>query len=89
VTNGRVFDGSRTGHVVVEVLVGGDTILTALLPGRVPRLRVDGGDRHLFLFGFGVRLRVTGGITVVTWRGFLRFFLAIVPGDLRLFSRGP
>ena len=43
VANGRVFDGSRTGHVVVEVLVGGDTILTALLPGRVPRLRVDGG----------------------------------------------
>ena len=41
--NGRVFDGSRTGHVVVEVLVGGDTILAALLPGRVPRLRVDGG----------------------------------------------
>ena len=43
VANGRVFDGSRTGHVVVEVLVGGDTILAALLPGRVPRFRVDGG----------------------------------------------
>ena len=32
-------------------------------------------------------MRVTGGDAVVTWRGFLRFFLAIVPGDLCFLPR--